>query len=99
MTLTPQQRAREIAEKAFAEFCIHDWNRPSYWGEDDTARFVERLSARLTAALNAEIEACAVVCDEKARIALAADNRAKDRTRSRHYDDCAAAIRARRSAT
>jgi len=42
----------ELIANCFREFCIHDWNKPSWWGSEDTARFVERLTARMNAALS-----------------------------------------------
>lgn len=42
---------RSIVAEAFRQFCIHDWNRPHYWGEADTERFVGRLSSRIRSAL------------------------------------------------
>ena len=40
-----------IVSDAFREFCVRDWNKPSWWGSEDTERFVARLSARIRSAL------------------------------------------------
>lgn len=43
----------EMVGEVFYEFCVRDWNKPSWWGSEDTERFVSRLTKRLNAALSA----------------------------------------------